>query len=95
MINIEGNFYAMGLCVSADVEIAFKYYLQAAELGDPQAQLTVGNLYLKGYDYLIGVPTDEFKQLFSIEPTTEVDEDTGAFIFVDERSKKRRCCLNL
>jgi uncharacterized protein len=43
-----GRFFEEGLGVSKDMTEAVRYYRQAAELGEPFAQLSLGILYRSG-----------------------------------------------
>lgn len=52
---------------SENIQMAVKWFLVAAEKGDRNAQLTVGNVYLEGY----GVPKDKNKAVYWLRKAAE------------------------
>jgi hypothetical protein len=50
-----------------NIEESVKWALFAAEKGDPNAQLTVGNFYLHGY----GLPEDKSKAVYWLRKAAE------------------------
>lgn len=86
-LKILGNLYSNGLCVDTiDLQTSFQYYLEAAELGDPQAQYSVGMMYLK--PNLNNENPNILKNLTT--PSYEIDQETGALVYVSEKSKRRK-----
>lgn len=54
MLKFLANMYAQGKFGTVqDIEVAFKYRLEAADLGDAEAAALAGMMYLDGYNYLI------------------------------------------
>lgn len=86
-LKILGNLYSTGLCVEIiDNQTSFQYYLEAAELGDAQAQFSVGMMYLKPNSKV-----EDGNILKSLStPSFEIDQETGALVYVTEKSKRKR-----
>ncbi len=65
-MNNLGVCYESGTGVKVNLEIAFEWYMKAAELGDAQAQFAIGWFHMTGN----GVPVDEKKGLKWIHKAT-------------------------
>lgn len=82
--------------IEKDLETSFRYYLQAAELGNANALFTVGLMYMKGYDIFLlndlvaGLSQPEVDPATIAKEGLVTDEKTGSLVFVDEKSKKKR-----
>jgi hypothetical protein len=84
--------------IERDENIAFKYFLQAAEQGDAEAQFTVSNYYLNAYDVLLQsfkeegetIEYDSDDSLSFDKQNFVLDKETGAYKYIDPKSRRRQ-----
>jgi TPR repeat protein len=93
-LSMLGNMYVVGtLGVEQNIEIAFKYYLEAAELGHAQSQFYVARLYFNAFKILLDedISSVNFQPDLLDELTFEpkVVESEEGYVFLDEKAQRK------
>lgn len=98
MYSYPGSPFKETCEIERDERIAFKFYLQAAENGDAQAQYIVAHYYLHAYDILLKsfreegeeLQDDTDEDLFTDRESFVLDKETGTYIYMDPKSVRRK-----
>jgi TPR repeat protein len=84
------------LGLECDENIAFKFFLQAAEKGDANAQLKVATYYFNAYDILLKSYKDGNvnnyidDDVFFDRNSIVMDPETGTYKYIDPKSQRRK-----
>ncbi|KAL9651095.1 hypothetical protein ABK040_002812 [Willaertia magna] len=90
---IYSNFYKV-LKVERDPHLAFYYMLLSSNYNDPEANFLIGEMYSDAFNFIAGkeLEPEKFNYIKSTSFLygTEFEKETGTYIYLDEKSRKRK-----